>query len=121
MLERSNCESVNWHLFKDCTVPWIWLKYLLLCRKKFHVILLHNSSASEALIMCASEHYNFTVLMDDLPLRGSIKVLMIQLACRACQWCVSSSIYDYGVLCSIFMYMPHAFYSKVLVQKWRVT
>jgi len=42
-------------------------------RKKFHVILLHNSSASEALIMCASEHYNFPALMEDLPLRGSLK------------------------------------------------
>ncbi|XP_021942540.1 meiosis regulator and mRNA stability factor 1 isoform X2 [Zootermopsis nevadensis] len=42
-------------------------------RKKFHVILLHNSSASEALILCASEHYNFASLMEDLPLRGTIK------------------------------------------------
>jgi hypothetical protein len=54
-------------------------------RKKFHVILLHNSSASEALILCASEHYNFATLVEDLPLRGTIKVLMMQLACEDCQ------------------------------------
>ncbi|XP_023712451.1 meiosis regulator and mRNA stability factor 1 isoform X5 [Cryptotermes secundus] len=42
-------------------------------RKKFRVILLHNSSTSEALILCASEHYNFNILMEDLPLRGFIK------------------------------------------------
>ncbi|XP_069692388.1 meiosis regulator and mRNA stability factor 1 isoform X2 [Periplaneta americana] len=42
-------------------------------RKKIHVILLHNSTASEALILCASEHYNFASLMEDLPLRGTIK------------------------------------------------
>ena len=42
-----------------------------------HVILLHNSNASEALILCASEHYNFITLMEDLPLRGTNKVLVI--------------------------------------------
>ncbi|KAJ9585358.1 hypothetical protein L9F63_002855, partial [Diploptera punctata] len=43
-------------------------------RKKMHVILLHNSSASEALILCASEHHNFTTMMEDLPLRGTNKL-----------------------------------------------
>jgi hypothetical protein len=52
------------------------------------VILLHNSSTSEALILCASEHYNFTILMEDLPLRGFIKVLMMWIACEDCQWFV---------------------------------
>jgi hypothetical protein len=67
-------------------------------RKKFHVILLHNSSASEALILCASEYYNFTSLMEDLPLRGAIKVPMMQLACEDCPYCVSFSILGFGAL-----------------------
>jgi hypothetical protein len=39
--------------------------------------------------MCASEHYNFTALMEDLPLRGSIKVLKICLARQGCRWHVA--------------------------------
>jgi len=42
--------------------------------------------------MCASEHYNFTALMEDLPLRGSLKVLKISHACQGCQWHVATFI-----------------------------
>jgi hypothetical protein len=78
-------------------------------RKKFHVILLHNSSASEALILCASEHYNFASLVEDLPLRGAIKVPVMQLACEDCQWCVSFSILIYGA----FIYYLYAYRSRM--------
>nr|CAD7258160.1 unnamed protein product [Timema shepardi] len=40
-------------------------------RKKFHVILLHNNHTSEALILCANEHYNFTSLMENVPPRSA--------------------------------------------------
>nr|CAD7602444.1 unnamed protein product [Timema genevievae] len=40
-------------------------------RKKFHVILLHNNHTSEALILCANEHYNFTSLMENVPARSA--------------------------------------------------
>ncbi|OAD54921.1 Meiosis arrest female protein 1 like protein [Eufriesea mexicana] len=36
-------------------------------RKKIHVILLHMKNTSEALILCANEHYDFSELMDSLP------------------------------------------------------
>lgn len=36
-------------------------------RKKIHVILLHMKNASEALILCANEHYDFSELMELLP------------------------------------------------------
>lgn len=42
-------------------------------RKKINVILLHMENASENLILCASEHYSFTELVESLPPRGSIK------------------------------------------------
>ncbi|KAF7989650.1 hypothetical protein HCN44_008324 [Aphidius gifuensis] len=44
-------------------------------RKKLHVILLHNDYSSEALILCANEHYNFMELMEPLPARTPAKVL----------------------------------------------
>ena len=54
--------------------------------------------------MCASEHYNFTALMEDLPLRGALKVLEICLACRGCQWHVAAFIVvvSYTILCLPF-------------------
>lgn len=36
-------------------------------RKKIHVILLHMKNTSEALILCANEHYDFSELMESLP------------------------------------------------------
>lgn len=36
-------------------------------RKKIHVILLHMKNISEALILCANEHYDFSELMESLP------------------------------------------------------
>lgn len=38
-------------------------------RKKFHVILLHGTQPSKALMSCADEHYNFSKLMESLPYR----------------------------------------------------
>ncbi|XP_076241468.1 meiosis regulator and mRNA stability factor 1-like protein [Calliopsis andreniformis] len=38
-------------------------------RKKIHVILLHGKNTSEALILCANEHYDFSELMKSLPSR----------------------------------------------------
>ncbi|XP_046838954.1 meiosis regulator and mRNA stability factor 1 isoform X1 [Vespa crabro] len=43
-------------------------------RKKIHVILLHNKSTSEALILCANEHYDFMDLMEPLPSRPLLKI-----------------------------------------------
>ncbi|GLH10689.1 Limkain-b1 [Gryllus bimaculatus] len=42
-------------------------------RKKINVILLHMENASENLILCASEHYSFSELVEALPPRGAIK------------------------------------------------
>ncbi|XP_026275264.1 meiosis regulator and mRNA stability factor 1 isoform X2 [Frankliniella occidentalis] len=42
-------------------------------RKKIHVILIHNNNTSETLILCANEHYNFSGLVENLPLRGAFK------------------------------------------------
>ncbi|XP_029037560.1 meiosis regulator and mRNA stability factor 1 isoform X1 [Osmia bicornis bicornis] len=42
-------------------------------RKKIHVILLHMKNTSEALIVCANEHYDFLELMESLPSR-TVKV-----------------------------------------------
>ena len=36
-------------------------------RKKIHVILLHMKHTSEALILCANEHYDFSELIESLP------------------------------------------------------
>lgn len=44
-------------------------------RKNLHVILLHNDYSSEALILCANEHYNFMELMEPLPARTPAKVI----------------------------------------------
>ncbi|XP_054008380.1 meiosis regulator and mRNA stability factor 1 isoform X1 [Hylaeus anthracinus] len=38
-------------------------------RKRIHVILLHMKKTSEALILCANEHYDFSELMESLPSR----------------------------------------------------
>ncbi|XP_076160269.1 meiosis regulator and mRNA stability factor 1-like protein isoform X2 [Ptiloglossa arizonensis] len=38
-------------------------------RKRIHVILLHRKNVSEALILCANEHYDFSELMESLPSR----------------------------------------------------
>ena len=43
-------------------------------RKKIHVILLHNDNSSEALILCANEHFHFSKLMESLPIRTPSKV-----------------------------------------------
>lgn len=43
-------------------------------RKKIHVILLHKENTSEALILCANEHYDFTQLTESLPSRTPAKV-----------------------------------------------
>ncbi|KAI5723663.1 hypothetical protein M8J76_009337 [Diaphorina citri] len=40
-------------------------------RKKMHVILLHNDRCSDSLILCASEHHDYTALVSNLPLRGT--------------------------------------------------
>ncbi|KAK0092688.1 hypothetical protein PV326_000848 [Microctonus aethiopoides] len=42
-------------------------------RRKMHVILLHNENSSDALILCANEHYNFMELMESLPNRTATK------------------------------------------------
>jgi len=54
--------------------------------------------------MCASEHYNFTALMEDLPPRGALKVLKICLACHGCQRHVAAFIVvvSYTILYSSF-------------------
>ena len=49
-------------------------------RKKIHVILLHKENTSEALILCANEHYDFTELMEPLPSRTPVKVIISQFA-----------------------------------------
>lgn len=36
-------------------------------RKKIHVILVHNSNVADALILCASETYNFTSITETIP------------------------------------------------------
>lgn len=45
-------------------------------RKKLHVILVHKDNASDALILCASEHYNYNEITQVLPLKES-KVIII--------------------------------------------
>ncbi|XP_020292238.1 meiosis arrest female protein 1 isoform X2 [Pseudomyrmex gracilis] len=42
-------------------------------RKKIHVILLHKKNTSEALILCANEHYDFLELTEQLPSRTPAK------------------------------------------------
>lgn len=42
-------------------------------RKKIHVILIHLENTTDALIMCASEHYSYSSLTQTLPLK-EIKV-----------------------------------------------
>lgn len=42
-----------------------------------HVILLHNELCSESLILCANEHYNYTHLVEMLPLRNALRVSVI--------------------------------------------
>lgn len=42
-----------------------------------HVILLHNELCSESLILCANEHYNYTHLVEMLPLRNALRVSKI--------------------------------------------
>jgi len=42
-----------------------------------HVILLHNELCSESLILCANEHYNYTHLVEMLPLRNALRVSII--------------------------------------------
>jgi meiosis arrest female protein 1 len=43
-------------------------------RKKIHIILLHNKNTSDALILCADEHYDFMQLLQSLPSRTPSKV-----------------------------------------------
>jgi len=43
-------------------------------RKKIYVILLHKKNTSEALILCANEHYDFMELTEPLPSRPPPKV-----------------------------------------------
>lgn len=44
-----------------------------------HIILLHNELCSESLILCANEHYNYTHLVEMLPLRNALRVSVIQI------------------------------------------
>ena len=61
--------------------------------------------------MCASEHHNFTSLMDDLPLRGSLKVLKIYLTCQGRQWHVAACIVmvSYTIMYSPFYWSNERF------------
>lgn len=52
----------------------IFFFFFHIFRKKIHVILIHNSNTSETLILCANEHYYFSNLVENLPLRGAFKV-----------------------------------------------
>lgn len=45
-------------------------------RKKIHVILIHLENTSDALILCASEHYSYRSLTQLLP-QKDIKVFII--------------------------------------------
>jgi len=68
--------------------------------------------------MCSSEHYNFTALMEDLPLRGALKVLKICLACQGCEWHVAAFIVM--VSCTI-LYAPFYCSNEQLMfmdQRW---
>lgn len=38
-------------------------------RKKIHVILIHLENTADALILCASEHYSYSTLTQNLPLK----------------------------------------------------
>lgn len=49
-----------------------------------HVILLHNELCSESLILCANEHYNYTHLVEMLPLRNALRVSTIYLISFYC-------------------------------------
>lgn len=41
-------------------------------RKKLHVILIHRENAADALILCASEHYNYTSITQPLPIKEKV-------------------------------------------------
>lgn len=58
--------------------PLLTLSYVCF-RKKLHIILLHNSACSIALILCANEHYNFDQFVLPIPSRGMTKVFIFQL------------------------------------------
>ncbi|EEB14807.1 conserved hypothetical protein [Pediculus humanus corporis] len=42
-------------------------------RKKIHVILVHHSNVSKALVLCASEHYSFADLVEKIPMREIVQ------------------------------------------------
>lgn len=44
-------------------------------RKKIHVILVHHSNVSKALVLCASEHYSFSDLVEKIPMREIVEVI----------------------------------------------
>lgn len=48
-------------------------------RKRIHVILLHMENTSEALILCANEHYNFSELTETLPSVTPSKVYFLNI------------------------------------------
>lgn len=41
-------------------------------RKKLHVILIHQENTADALILCASEHYNYTSITQPLPIKEKV-------------------------------------------------
>jgi len=55
-----------------------------------HVILLHNELCSESLILCANEHYNYTHLVEMLPLRNALRVSIIYFIVLA--WYMSNKL-----------------------------
>lgn len=42
-------------------------------RRKIHVILIHNSNVTDALILCANETYNFCDITENLPVKSEKK------------------------------------------------
>ncbi|KAK6624222.1 hypothetical protein RUM44_011081 [Polyplax serrata] len=42
-------------------------------RKKIHVILVHHANVSKALVLCASEHYSFSDLVEKIPMREIVQ------------------------------------------------
>lgn len=45
-------------------------------RKKIHVILVHNNNVADALMLCANETYNFSVITENLPcVTPKVKIL----------------------------------------------
>lgn len=75
-------------------------------RRKMHVILLHNENSSDALILCANEHYNFMELMESLPNRTATKV-RVKL--------IVHYYYKYQILITMIMIMIAKYKSNKLI------